>query len=345
MRDVASWCINLGRCRGVTIRLHVFFLLFSVFTLYFCTRQGDPALVWYGAGALGVLLVSVAIHEFGHALAAFRIGGSVEEIVLGPLGGLVPPRLPRDPRHELVVSVAGPLMNLVVVLATAPLVVLGGGNITGLLHPLAPADLLTGTPWLVGWKMAFWINWVLLLVNVTLPAFPLDGGRILRALLWRRFDQRTAAARVALVANIVAILLCVAAWTMSTGAPQSAIPAWLPLVLLAIFVFFSAKQETARLEEQDLEDELFSYDFSQGYTSLERHLDAMQRGSASPLRRWVESRREARQQRRRMLEQDEERRVDEILARLHQYGIEQLTPKERALLHRVSARYRNRQRS
>jgi len=344
MRDFSTWSINLGRWRGVHVRLHAFFLLFAVFTLFLSSRQNEQIVVQYASGALIVLLLSVAAHELGHALVAFRVGGHVDEVVLGPLGGLAQARVPRDPQHELVVALAGPAVNLLICLAMAPIIVAAAEPLVGLLKPLEPEAILVGPPWLVAVKLTLWINWVLLLTNVFLPASPFDGGRILRAVLWHLFDYRTAVASVMVLARVVAGMLCLAAVLSRNQVDSGLVPLWVTLILLAILVFFSAKQETARIEEQEIDEELFSYDFSQGYTSLERHLDSPHR-SASPLRRWVEGRREARRRRRQLLEQDEERRVDEILVRLHQHGMRGITPKERALLDRVSARYRNRQQS
>ena len=112
--------------------------------------------------------------------------------------------------------------------------------------------------------------------------------------------------------------------------------------MLAVFVFFSASTEAARAEQTDWNEELFSYDFSQGYTSLERSSEPRQQPQGS-LQRWINGRRERRQRRRQMQEREEEREVDEILSRLHQSGMQGLTARERAILQRVSARYRNRQ--
>jgi hypothetical protein len=109
-----------------------------------------------------------------------------------------------------------------------------------------------------------------------------------------------------------------------------------------VFVYSSASAEAARLEEADWEEDLFSYDFSQGYTSLERTMDPPRKPSSS-MRRWLENRREMRRRKRQWMEQEEERQVDAILIRLHEKGMAGLTAKERAVLQRVSARYRNRQ--
>jgi hypothetical protein len=143
----------------------------------------------------------------------------------------------------------------------------------------------------------------------------------------------------------VAVGLCILAWLVHDPSSSAVVPAWLPLGLLAILLFFSAKQEAAKLEDQELDEELFAYDFSQGYTSLEPTPDAPHAGGLRRLRRWFKERGEHRQRQQRMLEQDDDRRVDEILARLHECGLTGLTPHERALLERVSARYRSRQQS
>ena len=116
----------------------------------------------------------------------------------------------------------------------------------------------------------------------------------------------------------------------------------LTILLFAVFVFAGASAESSRIEEAEWEEDLLSYDFSQGYTSLERTMDPPSRQGSS-LRRWLESRREMRRRKLRRQEQDEERQVDDILQRLHERGMNALSAKERALLHRVSARYRNRQ--
>jgi hypothetical protein len=233
---------------------------------------------------------------------------------------------------------------LFLVLAMAPVLILFGDGFAGLLNPLQPDNVIEGSPWLVAAKLTFWLNWLLIVVNL-LPAFPMDGGAALRALLWPAFDYRTAALVVTRVAKVSALGLCLIAWLLRDAFAPAAIPAWVPLVVFALFVFFGAQQEAARLEEQDDDDDLYSYDFSQGYTSLERNAEVTRRSGPGALRRWLDARREARRRRQRMVEQDEERQVDEILARLHETGMQGLSASERALLHRVSARYRGRTRS
>jgi hypothetical protein len=118
----------------------------------------------------------------------------------------------------------------------------------------------------------------------------------------------------------------------------------LPLGLFGLFLFFSARQESERMREHEAGDGTLGYDFSQGYTSLERHDASRRERKPGPLRRWLAARRAARIERQQQREVEEERRVDEILARLHETGMAGISDEDRALLDRVSARYRDRQR-
>lgn len=338
MRDFLAWNLSLGRWGGVHVRLHVFFVLLAVLALHLAAAEG---LLWYGATAVVVLLASVVAHEIGHCAAAHRVGGSADQVVLWPFGGLVQVHLAHDPRDELLTALFGPAVNLAVcLLAAAPLLLAEQESAAALFNPLLPPiGDATGLTLTVALQLVAWINWVLVLVNL-LPAFPLDGARALRALLWPRFGLRTSAIYVARAARLSAILMVVAGWLIR----ESYAFATLPLMLLGIFLFFSARSETDRLQDHDTGDEpTLGYDFSEGYTSLERPLQAAPRGPG-PLRRWIDSRREARELRRRQLELEEERRADEILARLHERGPDALTEEDRAVLARVSQRYRNRQR-
>ncbi len=101
---------------------------------------------------------------------------------------------------------------------------------------------------------------------------------------------------------------------------------------------------------QSPDDAVFGYDFSEGYTSLERSQAQSEAGEeededSGPLERWLDTRRQSRRQRQEQLEAEEDERVDEILARVHERGIESLSDEERMLLQRVSRRYRTRDHS
>jgi hypothetical protein len=187
--------------------------------------------------------------------------------------------------------------------------------------------------------LVFWVNWMLFLVNL-LPAFPLDGGRIMQSTMWMAVGQRSVMLGAVLISQFVGLLLLAGAWLVHSRDDNNA---WVPLLILGMILFFSARAEAASAADSQTDDDPLGYDFSQGYTSLERDLDTDAKTELGPVGRWLEERREARQQRQRQIEEDEERRMDDILARLHSAGLSGLSPEDRQILDRVSARYRNRQ--
>ena len=348
MRSHTTWSITFIRWRGLRVRLHMFFLLFALFTLFLGWQADDNGGLMIAGASLLILLASVLLHEFGHYCTAMRFGGDGDDIVLGPFGGLASMHPPVEARHECLMHLAGPAVNLALcVLAGAVLATQGTAPLLGMLHPLQPEKLVDdGESWLQALKLAFWINWMLFLVNL-LPAFPFDGGRALHAglsMIRPDASPRRAAGIVALIAKVAALGLSIVAVFLlfsQRGSSTSIVPLWFPLLLLAIFVYFSAKQEEDRALDSELDDDVFGYDFSQGYTSLERSEDDDEE-TAGPVRRWLEQRREAHHERQREIEADEERRVDEILSRLHNHGMESLSEEDRSVLKRVSDRYRQR---
>jgi stage IV sporulation protein FB len=347
MRENSSWSLNWGTWAGVRVRAHASLFGVLVLMIYFSelARRGEGGgesyVGWYGVTSWLILLASVIAHELGHVLVAARMGGNVNLVVLGPLGGMHAADVPREPHREVAVAMAGPVANFLVLALLTPACLLAGislGDI--LLHPVSPAGMTLGPVWIVALKIAFWINWALLLVNM-IPAPPLDAGRALRAVLWPVMGHRGASRTLSRCGMLTALVLCLIAVLLYDPQNVRALPAWLPLVALAIYLYFASRQDGQRGEQED-EDDLFGYDFSQGYTSLERAHTVRHPG---PLRRWLQQRRELKDRRLRQIEEDEERRFDGILIRIKESGIDSLPPEDRALLQRVSARYRNRMQS
>ncbi len=354
MRDPWIWSVGFGRWWNVQVRLHLFFILFAVFAFYLSSQPylGQPN--WLGVACVVVLLTSVLLHEIGHIVVARRLGGIGDEIVIGPLGGLSSVRVPYEPHSELVALMAGPLVNTgLCLIAAVGLVITSNIELVGLLNPLSPnliADGTTSTLTVV-LKLVFWINWLLILFNL-IPVFPFDAGRALRAVLtflWPELDAHQSLLTVARLSKVAAAALLVAAWLVMNN-QSNAVPLWFVLTLLAIFVFFNARREEILSAEVASGDEhVFGYDFSQGYTSFERSLDSEEKGStpAEPrinaFQRWLEKRRVAHERRLQEQESEDEKRVDEILSRLHQHGMHNLSRDDRELLQRVSNRYRSRQ--
>ncbi|HEY2840200.1 MAG TPA: M50 family metallopeptidase [Pirellulales bacterium] len=341
MRDLVGWNLPLGRWFGIHVRLHVFFVLLVVVALSMSIDK-DPQkeLLVDVAITLTILFLSVLAHEVGHCIAARQMDGRVDQIVLWPLGGLAPINLSHQPQEEMVTAAAGPLVNMsIAVVAVIPLLFMHQ-DLRAVLNPLRSPQPPEHVTWVYCLQLVVWVNWLLTMVNV-LPAYPLDGGRVLRSLIWQRKGYRTAVTMVAMVAKLTALAICVTAGVMMY---QQVYPeAVLPLTLLGVLFYFSAKQESERLHDRETDDGLLGYDFSQGYTSLEKNFDAIPRRSPGLMRQWLDNRREARRLRQKQIEEQDDQRVDDVLARLHDLGRDALSDEDRALLDRVSARYRNRQ--
>ena len=339
MRDLLGWNLSLGRWAGIHVRVHVFFILLAIVAFHLAWTKDPQGELWLDAViTLAILFVSVLLHELGHCFAARRMGGRADQIMLWPLGGLVSINLSHQPQEELVTAAAGPIVNFLICLLTIPSLVLVGQDVTSLVNPLAAPEAQEGLTWIYCLELVVWINWLLTLVNL-LPAYPLDGGRVLRSLVWQKKGYRTAVVVVARVAKFTAVATWIVAWLIHSQYEYAS----LPLVLLGVLLFFSAKQESERLQDRESDEGVFGYDFSQGYTSLERNF-AAPRKSPGIFRQWLDNRREGRRLRQLKTDEEDDRRVDEVLARLHELGRDGLSEEDRALLDRVSARYRNRQR-
>jgi len=346
MLDRTAWSLSLGHWAGVHVRLHMFFLLFAACALLLKWQFAEPmaALEWVMPASLLVLFLSVLFHEVGHVWVARRHDGSAELIVLGPLGGLAPVHVIGDPRAEFRAHLAGPLVNLLICLVCMPALMLFQTSIPGLLNPLAPADVATGSFVEVGVKLTFWINWSLLLVNL-IPAFPLDGAYALRSAIlerWPLIKPVEASAIVARTAQVLACLLATGALVWPFNETLTFLPIRFSLVVFAILLFFAARQRRLADEREQSNNPFMGYEFTGSLSALERDLEESGNSSPGPLRRWMKQRRQARLLRQRQLEQEEERRVDEILSRLHEQGMQSLSAEDRAILDRVSARYRSR---
>jgi stage IV sporulation protein FB len=355
MRDANLWSIGLGRIDGVRIRLHMFVVLFAVITVFLSWQEmqrvyefagESPSLGWIAMGSVLILLFSVLLHALAHVMASKKLGGRSDLIVLGPLGELQINRYPIHPPAELITFLAGPFTNLIICLVLLPFILFSDASLIGLLYPLAPQGLFEGSQWLLGIKLTFWINWVLLIVNL-IPAMPFDGGHIFRSAILcisSSISRRQASKVVARFAQLTALGLVIFAWFLRGEPTMGVVPAWLALVLLAVFLFFSTRHDEANETQAEADDEdFFGYDFSEGYTSLERSTQIKEPPRVSPLARWIEKRKALKLQRQEEREIADDNAIDEILVRLHEGGMESLSDNDRAILHRVSERMRQRQ--
>ncbi|CAN5830256.1 hypothetical protein BH23PLA1_BH23PLA1_30570 [soil metagenome] len=357
MSDPFRWSINLGRWAGVPVSLHLFLIIFAAFRLLQATLfDGDGEVqVEQTLGWLALLMTALSLHELGHAAAAIRLGGEPDEVRLWPLGNLQGPQpVPVSRSGEtFLVALAGPLTNLAIALIIGigltfadarmifnPFGHEGQGSGAPVLHAGGVAEPFS-TLWWIGWFG--YLNWVLFLANL-IPALPLDGGRMLRAALAgpsltshrdgliAPWTARTCVVILGLVGLIRLLFM-------------EGLQGGMTLIGLAILIEIYVRMESRMLEDGDfLDNQLFGYDFSQGYTSLESSGPKVRPYRESALARWRRRRSEQRRQRQEAKEAAEEQRMDEILDKLHQQGRSALTEEEHRFLVRLSAKYRNRPR-
>ena len=170
-----KWSAKLGEFAGISVYVHATFLILVAW-VGFAHWQAERSVGAVMAGILFILAIfaCVLMHEFGHALTAKRFGIKTRDITLLPIGGVARlERMPEEPRQELWVTLAGPAVNVLV--ASLLYVLL---TITGTLAPVGTLTLTSGS----FWERLMLLN-VLLVVFNMIPAFPMDGGRALRALL------------------------------------------------------------------------------------------------------------------------------------------------------------------
>ncbi|TMP99973.1 MAG: site-2 protease family protein, partial [Verrucomicrobia bacterium] len=224
-----KWSLKLGSFAGIRVYLHWTFVLLLGWILFSHLGQGhDWAEAWLGVGFIIALFGCVLLHEFGHALTAKHYGIGTRDITLLPIGGIARlERLPENPRHELWVTLAGPAVNVVIAgVLFAVLYFLYPGN------KFSQANLLEGN-FLV---RLMWVN-VFLGAFHLLPAFPMDGGRVLRALLSMRLGRARATRLAASIGQGMAILFGIAGFF---GNPM--------LIFIAIFVYLGAEAEAQSVE-------------------------------------------------------------------------------------------------
>ncbi|EHK58217.1 site-2 protease family protein [Allomesorhizobium alhagi] len=180
-----TWSFNLGTIAGTAVRVHVTFALLLVWIWLMHYRIGGAPAAWEGVAFILAIFACVVLHEFGHIAAARYFGIKTPDITLLPIGGVARlERMPEEPGQEFVIAIAGPLVN--VVIAALIFVALGGS--AGVEQMAQVEDPRSG--FLV--RLAG-VNVFLVLFNM-IPAFPMDGGRVLRAALasrmsWARATQ------------------------------------------------------------------------------------------------------------------------------------------------------------
>ncbi|GAB4411932.1 MAG: site-2 protease family protein [Anaerolineae bacterium] len=226
--------IPLFSVQGITIRMHITFPLILIWgALQFGVFTGGG---WSGAifGLIVTFLLFaiVVLHELGHSLAALRYGVPVKQIVLLPIGGVAElGRMPEKPIQEFVIAIAGPLVNFALAIILAPLGLALGQGFGG----WPPADLFDNLGQLsfnAIFNYVFVSNLFLGIFNL-LPAFPMDGGRVLRALLATQVSYQRATSIAVTIGQTLAWMLGLYGFLNGNFFT----------ILIAVFIFSGAEAE------------------------------------------------------------------------------------------------------
>lgn len=327
--DFKTRGVRIGSLFAIGIWVHWLLLLLVAYYFYdlYVDRASGPRDFGILATHLFATFVIILLHELGHCYAAFRVGGGANAIVLWPLGGLAYCDAPRTPPAQFWVAAGGPLVNVAVAIVVGlllmftPLGPKSGGALWSFRASYSDGFV---THFLVG---LFDWNLVLLIFNL-LPVYPLDGGRMLQAVLWGRsgsFGQ--ASLRTVWVTRVTLVVVIVLALLGPLGNYF-----WFAL-MIGVYAYWHSEQLRLSLMNAD-EGGAFGYDFSRGHTSLDRTMPSRPERPKKPS--FLERRRlkKARKERERAVQI--RARVDDLLEKISREGMQSLSPEERRFLEEAS---------
>jgi Zn-dependent protease len=228
--------LKIGRPFGINTYIHPTFWLLPAFVfLSGMVGSGSMDAAVLDVAVLFAIFGCVALHELGHALAARLYGIRTRDIVLYPIGGVARlERMPSKPWQEIVVALAGPAVNVGIVALMVPVLWASGFNLSAFGYADSAAELFL--------NRVMWGNVFLAAFNL-LPAFPMDGGRVLRAVLAMGTDRVTATRFAAGVGTVFAALFAIwGLWPNGGG---------LMFVLLAFFLYTTGRAELANVQGEE----------------------------------------------------------------------------------------------
>ena len=235
MTDLITRSFPLFRFKGIQVLMHWSFLLLLAWVLITTLGTGKGLQhAGFQLGAVLIVFACVVLHEFGHALTALHYGVRTRSILLLPIGGVATlERMPEEPRQELMITLAGPAVNLVIASIVGMILWLAGSIPNVSIMTESPSSLFTLGIFLLS------VNVVLFLFNLV-PAFPMDGGRILRSILAMNMDRVKATRIAGRIGVFFALGFVLAAFKW--GDPM--------LGLIGVFVYLGASAETRLVQEQ-----------------------------------------------------------------------------------------------
>lgn len=332
-----SQSFPVGRLFGVRIHIHLLFIIYIAWELVGAAKGGTGAVtdeIIFFTMIFGIVL----LHEFGHCVGARAVGGSAEDIMLWPLGGIAFAGAPMTPWAQFVTVAAGPFVNVLICVAVALLLFVATGSFDVVsLNPFAGPGVHRMTH---GWQVYAWLvyrlSYYLFLFNM-LPVFPMDGGQLLRAALWPALGLHRSTLIAAQLGIVGAIGFAV--WGLQSGRQM--------MVVIGIWGGLTAYQHYQAARAGLQLDRFYSIDRSirqagratrrRGFWSrLWQHFRRPSTANPNPNpSAW---------QRRVDEEQTLEHELDRILAKVHDHGLHSLTYVERQTLERATRERQARER-
>jgi Zn-dependent protease len=326
--DFFNWGVPLYRAWGIQVRLHLLFILIVGAELIGAIPQKSVGFSFVLIGMVG-LFGLVLLHEYGHCFACRRVGGTADRIVLWPLGGLASCDPPPNWRDNLITTLGGPAVNAALLpVFGAVLLAVGAGWDAVVFNPLRVDLALGGLAlrdgtqpyWLVTLWWLHYTNLILLAFNMLLPMYPMDCGRVVHALLWRRLGYGKATdivTKMGLGAAVVLLVLSMVVFKETR------------LMGVAIFCGITCWYERRRMAMTAGDPALAGYDFSRGYAGLPAGDDEEEL-----------PRRNKALERRKRKEEEEQAELDRILAKIAKSGMGSLTKNEKKWLTRATEKRR-----
>jgi Zn-dependent protease/CBS domain-containing protein len=228
-----KYSLSLGRVAGIQVFVHWTFLILIGYIVYSNLKQGMGTVdILWSILFILTLFACVTLHELGHALAARRYNIKTANITLLPIGGVAQlESMPEKPKEELVVALAGPMVNVVIAGLLFPLLSLSGGlddlDVTRFSHHNFLPSLMVVNIWLAVFNM--------------IPAFPMDGGRVLRALLSFKFERHVATRIAASIGQLLAIGFVFVGFFSNPF-----------LIFIGVFIFLGAQGEAQYAQARSL---------------------------------------------------------------------------------------------
>lgn len=329
--DFFSWSVPLFRAFGISVRIHIFYIVFIIGSLIWPMGRGYLSWDWALASAAfsaGALFLFVLLHEFGHCFACRHVGGEADRIVMWPLGGLAYCRPPHNWKADLITVIGGPAVNLALIPVLGAALLAAGAPWGAVIYN--PFDLrgVFSQGWFfypaAYWKHFLWsayhMNLVLFGFNMLLVMYPMDAGRILQSLLWRKIGYR----RSLLIAANVGLVTAVVVGTFAMLGGSN--------ILFSIALFCGITCFFERRRAAMIEDEGFDLGSPAAYGYGPRQAEPVTRGRAD--REFEKARK------RQQAERDLQAEVDRILDKIKDQGMQSLTRAERRTLEEDTRRKR-----